>query len=74
MASPGAVSHAWISAEASLPPDWQVVGHWRFAEVSVGLAKGPEVDDCASGSGLFAERTPRRLSDRQRERRGSASG
>ena len=36
--------------------------------------KGPEFDDYASGSGQFAERALRRLSDRLLERRGPASG
>ena len=74
MAPPGALSQAWTSAEASLRLDWQVTGLYRFGDLWVGLAKGPEFDDYASGSGLFAEQALHRLSDRLRERRGSASG
>ena len=49
-------------------------GLYRFGDLWVGLAEGPEFDDYASGSGLYAEQALRRLSDRLRERRGKASG
>ncbi len=73
MASLGALAQAWTSAEASLPLDWQVTGLYCFGDLWVGLAEGPQFDDYASGSGLFAEQALRRLSDRLRERRGVAS-
>jgi hypothetical protein len=73
MAPLGALSQAWVSAEASLPLDWQVTGLYRFNDLWIGLAEGPEFDDYASGSGLYAEQALRRLSDRLRERRGTAT-
>ena len=74
MAPLGALSQAWTSAEASLPLGWRLSGVYRFDELWVSLAEGPEYDDYASGSGLYAEQALRRLSDRLRERRGVASG
>jgi hypothetical protein len=38
MAPLGALSPAWVSAEASLPLDWQISGLWRFGEVWVSVA------------------------------------
>ena len=74
MAPLGALTQAWTSAEAALPLDWKVTGLFRFDDLWVGLAEGPEFDDYASGSGLYAEQALRRLSDRLRERRGPAHG
>jgi hypothetical protein len=74
MAPLGALSQAWTSAEASLSLGWRLSGLYRFDELWVGLAEGPEYDDYASGFGLYAEQALRRLSDRLRERRGLASG
>jgi hypothetical protein len=71
MAPLGALTQAWTSAEASTPLGWQLSGLYRFDDLWVGLAEGPEFDDYASGSGLYAEQALRRLSDRLRERRGS---
>lgn len=69
MAPLGALTQAWTSAEASLPLGWQMSGLYRFDDLWVGLAEGPDFDDYASGSGQFAEQARRRLSDR----RGSAT-
>ena len=33
MATLGALSQAWISAEASLPLGWQISGLWRFDDL-----------------------------------------
>ena len=74
MAPLGALSQTWTSAEAALPLGWQTNGVYRFGELWVALAEGPEFDDYASGSGRYAEQGLQRLSDRLRERRGSASG
>jgi hypothetical protein len=74
MAPRGALPQAWTSAEASLPLGWRVSGLYRFEDTWIGLAEGPDFDDYASGSGQYAEQALRRLSDRLRERRGSASG
>jgi hypothetical protein len=74
MAPMGALSQAWTSAEASLPLGWKINGLYRFDDLWVGLAQGPEFKDYASGSGQYAEQALRRLADRLRERRGIASG
>jgi hypothetical protein len=65
----GALSQAWVRAEASLPLGWQISGLWRFDDGWIAL-----FDDYLSGSGQHAEQALRRLADRLRERRGSASG
>ena len=46
---------------SSLPPGWHLSGLHRFDETWIGLAEGPEFDDYASGSGLYAEQALRRL-------------
>jgi hypothetical protein len=74
MAPLGALSHAWTSAEASLPLGWRLSGLYRFEDLWVGLAEGPAFEDYASGSGQHAEQALRRLSDRLRERRGPTTG
>jgi hypothetical protein len=55
MAPLGALSQAWVSADSSLPLGWRLSGLYRFEETWIGLAEGPEFDDYASGSGLYAE-------------------
>ena len=74
MAPLGALSQAWVSAEASLPLGWQVSGLWRFDELWIALGEGPAFDDYASGTGLHAEQALRGLSDRLREQRGPTTG
>ncbi len=74
MAALGALTQAWTAAEAALPLGWQISGLYRFDGFWVALSEGPAVDDYLSGSGRYAEQALRRLSDRLRERRGSASG
>ena len=74
MAPLGALTQAWISAEAALPLGWQISGLWRFDELWVALSEGPAFDDYASGTGQYADQAPRRLSDRLRERRGPTTG
>ena len=61
MAPLGALSQAWVSAEASLPLGWEIRGLWRFDDVWISLAEGPEFDDYLSGSGQHAEQALRRL-------------
>jgi hypothetical protein len=70
----GALSQAWVSAEAALPLGRQVSGLWRFEGLWVALSESPRFDDYLSGCGQYAEQALRRLSDRLRERRGPASG
>ncbi len=43
--TPWTLSRAWVSAEASLPLDWQLSGLYRFEDLWIGLAEGPEFDD-----------------------------
>jgi hypothetical protein len=74
MAPLGALSQAWVSAEASLPLGWQISGVWRFDDLWVALSEGPDWDDYLSGSGQNADQALRRLSDRLRERRGATTG
>jgi hypothetical protein len=70
----GALSQAWVSAEASRPRDWQISGLWRFGDVWIALAEGPGFDDYMSGSGQFDYQALERLADRLRERRGPMTG
>ena len=74
MAPLGALLQAWTSAEAPLPLGWQTNGLYRFGDLWIALAEGPEFDDYASRSGQYAEQALRRLSDRLRERRGPTTG
>lgn len=74
MAPLGALTLAWTQAEASLPLGWRTSGLYRFGELWIALAEGPEFEDYASGSGAFAEQALRRLSDRLRARRGPITG
>src|SRR5688500_8084149 len=69
MPSLGALSQAWVSAEASLPLGWQISGLWRFDGLWVALSEGPD-DDYLSGCGQYADEALRRLSGRPRERCG----
>jgi len=70
----GALSQAWVSAEASLPLGWAISGLWRFEGFWIALSEGPAFEDYASGSGQYADQALRRLSDRLRQRRGSTTG
>ena len=74
MAPLGALSQAWVSAEAALPLGWRVAGLWRFDDLWIALSEGPAVDDYLSGSGQHADQALRRLADRLRERRGPTTG
>jgi hypothetical protein len=74
MAPLGALSQAWVSAEASLPIGLQLSGLWRFDDLWVALSEGPAFEDYMSGSGQYADQALRRLADRLRERRRRASG
>jgi hypothetical protein len=74
MAPLGALSQAWVSAEASLPLDWEIAGLWQFDGLWVALSEGPAFDDYLSGSGQYADQASRRLADRLRVLRGSSSG
>jgi hypothetical protein len=74
MAPLGALSQAWVSAEASPPLGWQISGLWRFGDAWIALAEGPAFEDYESGSGQADYQALQRLADRLRERRGSTTG
>jgi len=74
MAPLGALSLAWVSAEAALPLGWQISGLWRIDDLWVALSEGPDWDDYLSGCGEYADQALRRLSDALRERRGRMVG
>ena len=74
MAPLGALSQAWTSPRHRYRWAGTSSGLYRFTDLWVGQAQGPEFDDYASGSGQYAEQALRRLSDRLRERRGSTTG
>jgi hypothetical protein len=74
MAPLGALSQAWVTAEASLPLGWRISGLWRFDDLWIALSEGPPFDDYLSGSGQSADHALRRMADRLRERRGPAMG
>jgi hypothetical protein len=57
---------AWIG--------WRISGLWRFDDLWIALSEGPAFDDYLSGSGQSADDALRRMADRLRERRGSATG
>jgi hypothetical protein len=70
----GAITQAWVTAEASLPLGWQIRGLWRFDDLWIALSEGPAFEDYLSDSGQYADQALRRLADRLRERRGPATG
>jgi hypothetical protein len=70
----GALSQAWVSAEAALALGWQLSGLMKFGGDWVAFSEGPAVDDHLEASGRYAEQALRRLSDWLRERRGPTTG
>jgi hypothetical protein len=74
MAGMGALSLARVSAEAALPHGWQLSGLMKFGAEWIAFSEGPAPDDHLEASGRYAEQALRRLGNRLRERRGSASG
>ena len=73
MAPLGALSQAWVSAEASLPRGWEIAGLWRFGDEWIALSEGPD-RDYLDASGRYPDQALRHLADALRERRGSATG
>ncbi|HEX6655322.1 MAG TPA: hypothetical protein VF153_03820 [Candidatus Limnocylindria bacterium] len=51
MAPLGALSQAWVSANASLPLGREIAGLWRFGDTWVTVGQGPTLDDFLSGAG-----------------------
>jgi hypothetical protein len=78
MGTLGVLSQAWVTAEASLPFGWQLIGVWRDQESAdewMAVASGPlQPSDMATAKGDQPEKTLRRLADALCELRGSASG
>jgi hypothetical protein len=74
----GALSMAWITAEASLPLGWQLIGVWRDQDAPsawMAVASGPhQPADMATGKGDQPEKALKRLADVLRERRGPVTG
>jgi hypothetical protein len=78
MSTLGALSQAWVSAEAALPLGWRLIGVWRNAESPdtwTATASGavPAVD-LEVGRGQDPVQALHRLADSLQVRRGSLSG
>jgi hypothetical protein len=63
----GALSQAWVSAEASLPRGGEIAGVWRFGEEWIALSEGPD-RDYLDASARYPDQALRRLADALRER------
>jgi hypothetical protein len=74
MAPLGALSQAWVTAEASLPLGWQITGLMRFGDEWIAFSEGPSSDEHIEASGAFVVQAFNHLDERLRERRGSATG
>jgi len=74
MTTLGALSQAWVAAEASLPLGWQLTGLMRFGGEWVAFSEGPGEADHLEASGPYAYEALKRLSDRLRSQRGRMSG
>jgi len=74
----GAMSMAWIAAEAALPLGWLVIGVTRdprSPDEWTAIATGPlQPTDVATGKGDQPAQALNRLADALREMRGSATG
>ena len=65
----GALTMAWIAAEAARPLEWRLSGLFRFGDLWVALCEGPTFEDYSYGTGQYAEQALRRLAEAMRERR-----
>ena len=74
MAPLGALSQAWVTAEASLPLGWLLTGVMRFGDDWIAFSNGPEPDDHIEACGDCVDQALRRMADLLRERRGSVVG
>ena len=70
----GALSQAWVSAEASLPLGWRLTGLMQFGAEWIAFSNGANPEDHIEASGAHAAQALARLADALRERRGSATG
>ena len=78
MAPLGALSQAWVAAEAALPHGWLIMGVTRdprWPDKWTAVAMGPlQPTDFATGKGDQPHKALDRLADALRVLRGSASG
>jgi hypothetical protein len=78
MAPLGVLGQARVTAEASLPRDWQLIGVWRDQDAPgewMAVASGPhQPADMVTGKGGQPHTALQRLADLLRELRGSMSG
>jgi hypothetical protein len=78
MAPLAVLGQAWVTAEASLPLGWRLIGVWRDQEAPgewMAVASGPtQPADMATGKGDQPAKALIRLADALRGLRGSASG
>lgn len=78
MSALGALSQAWVTAEASLPLGWQLIGVWRDQEapgVWQAVASGPnQPADMVAGKADQPDKALRRLAEALRTRRGPVTG
>lgn len=74
----GALSQAWVAAEASLPLGWLLLGVTRDPRLPdkwTAVAIGPlQPTDVETGKGDQPERALNRLAEALRARRGSVTG
>jgi hypothetical protein len=74
----GVLSQAWVTAEASLPRGWQLIGVWRDQDVPgewMAVASGPvQPADMLTGNADQPEKALLLLAEALRERRGPMTG
>jgi len=74
MTTLGALTQAWVVAEASLPLSWRITGLMRFGSEWAAFSEGPGEADHVEASAGHAYQALLRLSERLLTRRGSVSG
>jgi hypothetical protein len=70
----GALSMAWISAEAAMPLGWRLTGLLRDGDDWLATAEGPPDGQRAEGRGDQPDKALRRLADDLLRLRGSVTG
>jgi hypothetical protein len=68
MSSLGALSQAWVTAEASLPLGWRLTGVMMFGDEWIAFSNGDTLDDRPEASGAHAAQALTRLAEALRER------
>jgi hypothetical protein len=75
MSALGALSMAWVSAEASRPLGWKITGLMLTdGDDWLATAVGPDAGQWAEGRGGYPEQALRRLAEELARLRGLASG